>query len=91
MYFPLTKTHPASQYWGIDLSSYTYGSNTITPTPSGPPITGIVDTATLGVFALYFTLAGTLIYSHAEQQLTFRMTFFTHTGRQSQEPSGMRR
>ncbi|KAN0080277.1 Aspartic peptidase domain containing protein [Tylopilus felleus] len=40
-YFPLTTTSPASQYWGIDLSSCTYGSNTIIPTP---PIAGIVDT-----------------------------------------------
>ena len=51
MYFPLTKTH--SNHWGVDLSSWTYSSNTITPTPSGPPITGVVDTGSPSVFALY--------------------------------------
>ncbi|KAN0079925.1 Aspartic peptidase domain containing protein [Tylopilus felleus] len=39
-YLPLTSTSPASQHWGIDLSSCTYGSNTIIKTP----IAGFVDT-----------------------------------------------
>ncbi|KAN0079881.1 Aspartic peptidase domain containing protein [Tylopilus felleus] len=39
-YVPLTKISPASQYWGIDLSSCTYGSHTIIETL----IAGIVDT-----------------------------------------------
>ncbi|KAN0079862.1 Aspartic peptidase domain containing protein [Tylopilus felleus] len=38
-YFPLTKTFPASQYWGIDLRSCKYGSDMIIQTP----IAGIVD------------------------------------------------
>ena len=48
-YFPLTKISPASQYWGIDLSSCTYGSHTIIETL----IAGIVDTGSPGVFPLY--------------------------------------
>ncbi|KAN0080233.1 Aspartic peptidase domain containing protein [Tylopilus felleus] len=38
-YIPLTNTNPASQYWGIDLSSCTYDSHTIIETP----IAGFVD------------------------------------------------
>ncbi|KAN0087814.1 Aspartic peptidase domain containing protein [Tylopilus felleus] len=40
LYFPLTKTSPASQHWGIDLSSCMYGSRTIISTL----VAGIVDT-----------------------------------------------
>ncbi|KAN0080186.1 Aspartic peptidase domain containing protein [Tylopilus felleus] len=40
MYFPLTTTSPASQYWGLDLSSCMYGSRTIIQTT----IAGILDT-----------------------------------------------
>ena len=48
-YFPLTNTYPASQYWGIDLRSCTYGSRTIISTR----IAGILDTGDPSVFALY--------------------------------------
>ncbi|KAN0080201.1 Aspartic peptidase domain containing protein [Tylopilus felleus] len=39
-YFPLTNTYPAANYWGIDLSSCTYGSRMIIKTR----IAGILDT-----------------------------------------------
>ena len=50
MYLPLTKISPASEYWGIELSSCTYGSDTFIPQI---PVAGIVDTASPGVFPLY--------------------------------------
>ena len=42
---------PASQRWGFDISSCTYGSDTITPTPIAGP--GVVDLGSPSVFALY--------------------------------------
>ena len=48
-YRPLTREFPASQHWGIDLSSCTYGSRTIINTP----IAGIVTPGSRSVFALY--------------------------------------
>ena len=49
IYIPLTETSPASEYWGINLSSCMYGSHPIIRTP----IVGIVDTGVSGVFPLY--------------------------------------
>ncbi|KAN0074477.1 Aspartic peptidase domain containing protein [Tylopilus felleus] len=47
MYLPLTKKSPASEYWGIELSSCTYGSDTFIPQI---PVAGIVDTASPVIF-----------------------------------------
>ena len=49
MYAPLTKMSPASQYWGIDISSCMHGSNMMISTP----IAGILDAGAPSVFALY--------------------------------------
>ncbi|KAG0052564.1 hypothetical protein BGZ83_002442, partial [Gryganskiella cystojenkinii] len=59
-YVPVTKTSPASEYWGIDVSSITYGSTKVTST-----VHGIVDTGTTlillsssAITALYKNISG---------------------------------
>ncbi|KAF8125492.1 acid protease [Boletus edulis] len=39
---PVTKTLPASRYWGVDVTLCTYGNHTVIPTKTA----GIVDTST---------------------------------------------
>ncbi|KAN0088293.1 Aspartic peptidase domain containing protein [Tylopilus felleus] len=44
-YTPLTETYPAAYYWGINVTSSTYGTHTVIPTSTA----GIVDTGTTQV------------------------------------------
>ncbi|KAF9174903.1 hypothetical protein BGX21_008823 [Mortierella sp. AD011] len=59
-YVPVTSTYPANQYWGIDVSSITYGTTKVSSTTHG-----IVDTGTTlillssnDVTALYKNIQG---------------------------------
>lgn len=45
-YTPLTETYPAAYYWGINVTSSTYGTHTVIPTSTA----GIVDTGTTRMF-----------------------------------------
>ena len=45
-YVPLTETYPASGYWGINITSSTYGTHHVIPTSTA----GVVDTGGMGVF-----------------------------------------
>ncbi|KAG1874285.1 acid protease [Suillus subluteus] len=55
IYTPVTKTLPAAQFWGINVTCLTYGTHTFTPQSTA----GIVDTGTTAVlladdfFAMY--------------------------------------
>ncbi|KAG0704564.1 acid protease [Suillus ampliporus] len=46
-YAPLTETHPAAHYWGINVTDSTYGSHTVIPQSTA----GIVDTGTILLLA----------------------------------------
>lgn len=57
-YVPITTQSPASQYWGIDVSSITYGSTSV-----GSNVAGIVDTGTTLILVstdLYNSLYGNI-------------------------------
>ncbi|OZJ01397.1 hypothetical protein BZG36_05764 [Bifiguratus adelaidae] len=45
-YIPITSSSPASNYWGIDVSSITYGSTSLQSTS----VAGIVDTGTTLIY-----------------------------------------
>ncbi|KAF9224223.1 acid protease [Gyrodon lividus] len=54
-YIPVTETYPSSYYWGINVTSSTYGTKTVIPVSTA----GVVDTGTMQVhladdfFAVY--------------------------------------
>ncbi|KAG0052558.1 hypothetical protein BGZ83_002436 [Gryganskiella cystojenkinii] len=59
-YVPVTKTSPASEYWGIDVSSITYGSTKVTSTVHGIVDTGttLILLSTSAITALYKNISG---------------------------------
>ncbi|KAF9202351.1 hypothetical protein BGZ49_007480 [Haplosporangium sp. Z 27] len=66
-YVPVTTTSPASEYWGIDVSSITYGSSKVSSTTHG-----IVDTGTTLILledsfvtALYKNIPGAALDSNS--------------------------
>ena len=48
-YASVTETYPAAYYWGINVTSSTYGTHTVIPTSTA----GIVDTGTTRTYPLY--------------------------------------
>ncbi|KAI8065613.1 aspartic proteinase [Gongronella butleri] len=57
-YTPITSTSPANEYWGIDISTITYGSTTV----QSSSLPGIVDTGTTLIYLE--TSVYTAFYSH---------------------------
>lgn len=53
-YAPVTKTHPAARYWGINVTELTHGAHTLIPQSTA----GIVDTGTTPVLLAddFFTM-----------------------------------
>ena len=60
-YVPLTTTYPASHYWGINITSSTYGDHSVIPTSTA----GVVDSGTTCTFFLFFFPSCTITITHS--------------------------